>query len=778
MNSYLEELNPMQRAAVESLEGPVIVLAGAGSGKTKTLTSRVVHLIHNGVAPASILAVTFTNKAAKEMKERVGRALEHVGVLPGHGRWTEPWMGFSSTMPEVATFHSFCLKLLRTEADAAGYERSFVIYDDSDQRSLLKKIVKQLGLTGRLANPKMFQGAINKAKTQAWSPSDLAEHSKPGPLQDTVVEVYELYQNELQANQSMDFGDIIVNAYRLLANRPDILEKYQDRFRYLMVDEYQDTNRAQYLLVTLLAKKHRNLCVVGDEDQSIYKWRGADIRNILDFQSEYSEAKLVKLEENYRSTQMIIEAAAHVIRHNEDRYEKTLFTNNEKGERIKVLGLENERSEADRVANEIGTYIAKGHSGGYNDVALFYRSHAQSRAIEEAFRRERVPYRIVGGVGFYERKEIKDLLAYLRVLANPDDSVSLARIINVPARGIGKASIDKLEQLGRREGVSLYAAIGRVMNGAASDLGPAARKKLNPFFQLIQKLRDMVAQSPITDIVQTVLEDSGYLLELKEENTEESRARVENLEEFYTVVRAFDEECVARGWEQDVDRLPNFLNQITLESQALANDENEGAVSMMTLHSSKGLEFPLVFLVGCEDGIFPSKRAIDESEWENSAIEEERRLCYVGITRAKKQLYMTYAGYRRIHGQTQVSPPSRFIGEIPDSHKEVIDLTRRESAPRSWGTGEGGSSRFGLSAQPKGEFYDYEDSQLPAVDIDASVGDTGESVAVGARVLHATYGKGTVRALEGAEGDRKVVIEFGGYQKKKFLLKYVKLQFL
>ncbi len=774
--AYLSELNPQQREAVECVDGPVIVLAGAGSGKTKTLTSRLVHLISKGVAPSSILAVTFTNKAAREMKERIEIALQKLESAPGLGRWTEPWMGFSSIMPEVSTFHSFCLKLLRTEAEAAGFEKNFVIYNDGDQRSLLKKTLKQMELTGRLANVKMFQSEINKAKTRAWSPQDVADRGKPGPLHDTLVEVYELYQNELQSNQAMDFGDIIVNAYRLLVSRPDILEKYQDRFRYLMVDEYQDTNRAQYMLVALLARKYQNICVVGDEDQSIYKWRGADIQNILNFREDYSEAKLIRLEENYRSTKTIIEAASHVIRNNNDRYEKALFTNNPLGDKIKVVGLEDERTEAEYIASEIRSVTSSTSSIGFNDIAIFYRGHAQSRAIEEALRREKVAYRIVGGVGFYERKEIKDLLAYLRVLVNPDDSISLTRIINVPARGIGKVSIDKLDKLARRENISLYGGLEALMNGGASDLGPAARKKMDPFFQLIVRLRGMLATAPLSEIVQTVLEDSGYLLELKEENTEESVARIENLEEFYTVVQVFDEECKACDWGRGEDRLPNFLNQISLESQALAAEDGRGLVSLMTLHSSKGLEFSYVFLVGCEEGIFPSRRAINESEWEGSAIEEERRLCYVGITRAKQNLQMTYAGIRRIHGQIQVSPPSRFLGEIPESYMQTIDETRRYSGsaakskePRAYGV---------VKPKKSGAYYDYEDSQLPPVDIDARIPDSGELVTIGSKVHHATYGRGTIRALEGAEGDRKVVIEFKGYQRKKFLLKYVKLEFL
>lgn len=774
-SDLLSSLNPAQREAVLATEGPVIVLAGAGSGKTKTLTARVVHLIASGVDPSSILAVTFTNKAANEMKERVANAISRSGLALGFGHWVEPWMGFSRTTPEVSTFHSFCLKLLRAEASAASLSPNFVIYDDSDQLSALKRIVDLLNLSGRLGNAKAYQAAINHAKTQAWGPADMAEQGRPGPFQERLVEVYELYEAALREASAVDFGDIIVRAYQLLAACPDILEKYQDRFQYLMVDEYQDTNRAQYLLISLLARKRKNLCVVGDEDQSIYKWRGADIRNILDFQEEYGNAKLVKLEENYRSTKMIIEAAAHVIRHNKDRYDKVLFTNNPQGDPIKVVELADERAEGDYVSRAIREALARDPRLSPREVAVFYRSHAQSRALEEALRKDRIAYKIIGGVAFYERKEIKDVLAYLRLAANPHDSVGLERVINVPARGIGKATVDKLAEHARKAGLSLYGALEEVVRGQVDLVAAGATKKLQSFYDFLENVRAGVATESLSGIYQRVVHDSGYIAELKAEETEEAKARIENLEEFYSVVQNFEEEFKARGLGPADGMLRNFLSQVTLESQVLEAAENgdQGFVSLMTLHSSKGLEFPMVFLVGCEEGIFPSKRALEESEWEDSAIEEERRLCYVGITRAKRNLTLTYASVRRIYGQVQVSPPSRFLEEIPATHKTVE--SKSHVAPTvSW------SAKSARESRGSGLRYDYRDSQADHahVEVEAVHGDTGETLEIGRKVLHAVYGKGTIRAIEGADADRKVTIEFSGYQKKKFLVRHVKLEFL
>lgn len=782
---YLQDLNPSQRQAVEATHGPVIVLAGAGSGKTKTLISRIAHLIRQGADPSSILAVTFTNKAAGEMKHRVALALGG-GESPFSGRFAQPWMGFSAYAPEVSTFHSFCVKLLRAEAALLGYTRPFVIYDDADQLSLLKKIVEELNINSKVSSPKRFQHSINEAKCQATGPGELRPPEFSGSFGEQLLLVYKRYEECLKENQALDFGDLIVHAYRLLRDRPDVLKRYQDRFRFIMVDEYQDTNRAQYLLVSLLAAREKNLCVVGDEDQSIYRWRGADIRNILDFQKDYPNAKVVKLEQNYRSTQTIINAAAAVIRHNKSRYDKTLWTANDVGAKIRWATLANEREEAEFVSKEIQAYMR--HSGiQYPDVAVFYRSHAQSRALEEAFRKIKVPYKIVGGVGFYERKEIKDVLAYLRVLVNPDDSVSLLRIINVPARGIGNASIEKVEEVARVRKCSLYSAIRIVLNEEVGALGPAARKKLFDFFRLMEGLVDLAKRELVSEIYHHLLDGTGYVQELKAEEGEEAAARVENLEEFGTVIQNFEEEAQRLGLTPEQGMLTNFLAQVTLESSLLEQQQasEQGQVSFMTLHSSKGLEFPLVFLVGCEEGIFPSRQALDDTD--QTAIEEERRLAYVGLTRAKKFLLVTNALIRRIYGQEQFAAPSPFLMEIPAEFIQREErqgfaqasanwwaksqATRRDATERTGGS----KPRYGSS----GYRYDYSESQdeAPKYQVKAAATASGGMLHVGQRVKHADYGVGTIKLLEGTEQDRKVTIEFSGRQTKKFLLKFVELEF-
>jgi DNA helicase-2/ATP-dependent DNA helicase PcrA len=784
---YLSSLNDRQRDAVLALDGPVTVLAGAGSGKTKTLITRIAHLIHEGVPPSQILAVTFTNKAAAEMKRRVEAVLRagDSGYAP---RWAQPWMGFSSYMPEVSTFHSFCVKLLRQEAFVLGYTRPFMIYDDDDQHSLIKKVLEEFDISSKNANPKRFKSAIDQAKCQAHGPSDINPDDHFGPFGAQLVKVYARYQEVLRASQAFDFGDLIVEAYKLLRDHPAVLAKYQDHFRYLMVDEYQDTNRAQYLLINLLAKKYRNLCVVGDEDQSIYKWRGADIKNILDFQKDYPDAKILKLEQNYRSTQTVINGASAVIKNNKGRYDKTLWTDNEVGEKIKWAQLPDERSEADFVGRTLQNWLNKNRDNTFQDVAVFYRSHAQSRALEETFRRLKVPYRIVGGVGFYERREIKDALAYLRVLVNPDDSVSLVRIINVPARGLGKTTIDKVEAYANSQRLSVFAGLKKLLEEGAPMLPPSATKKLAEFVKMMDSLSDLAKRSLVTETYHRILDATGYVTELKAEHTEDAAARIQNLEEFDTVIMNFEEETAKRGDMQPGEAmLQGFLNQVTLEASLLEKTEETGtigAVSMMTLHSSKGLEFPLVFLVGCEEGIFPSRGAIEEEHFDAESIEEERRLCYVGMTRAKQKLVMTNAAMRRIYGQTQVQPASRFLYEIPPALVE-IETVRGEGG--GYGVRAQWESQRSGGADPYakkktttsgGRTYEYDADPGPSYEVQVASVAGGTKIKVGQRVGHATYGQGTVKLLEGSESDRKVTIEFSGRVVKKFSLKHVELQFL
>ena len=783
--NYLSDLNERQREAVEATDGPVCVLAGAGSGKTKMLISRIAHLIHKGVAPEQILAVTFTNKAAGEMKERVARAISQSGV---HGLyWAQPWMGFSGKAPEVSTFHSFCVKVLRAESEYIGYPQPFVIYDDEDQISVIKSVLKELNIDAKAYSPRRFQGAINAAKCQAAGPNELENGAFAGPFGEFLPKVYARYQETLKQSSAFDFGDLIVRVVQLFREEKSVLERYQERFRYIMVDEYQDTNRAQYLLIRLLSERYRNLCVVGDEDQSIYKWRGADIRNILDFQSDYSDASLIKLEQNYRSTQTIIDAASKVIANNESRYAKTLWTANEKGERIRWISVPEERAEAEVVAKEIQKELKKNEDWSYEDVAIFYRSHAQSRALEEILRKLKIPHEIVGGVGFYERKEIKDVFAYLRVLVNPDDSVSLMRIINVPTRGIGKTTIEKVMEEARGQRISFYQMLKKIVAEGSQFLGPSAVKKLEPFVRLIEQLRDTATRESVSEIYHRVLDSTGYVEELKAENTDEAKARIENLNEFDTVIRFFEAEAAERGLKPEDGQLAAFLGQIALESAVLEKAEESGAgsVSMMTLHSSKGLEFPLVFLVGCEEGIFPSRQAIDEAEWDPVELEEERRLCYVGLTRAKKRLIMTSAGMRRIYGQVQVAPPSRFLAEIPKELIEAEEIRGDISPVNSWNR----ASRFADQSfsSPRrsssvggsnGRSYDYSDSQEPSYTVSVHSTGDGSLIAVGQRVKHPSYGVGTVKGLEGSMDDRKVTIEFSGRVVKKFVLKHVSLEVL
>ncbi|MGZ3651405.1 MAG: ATP-dependent helicase [Bdellovibrionota bacterium] len=783
---YLSSLNERQRDAVLATEGPVTVLAGAGSGKTKTLITRIAHLIHKGVQPSQILAVTFTNKAAAEMKHRVEAVLRsgNTGYTP---RWAQPWMGFSSYMPEVSTFHSFCVKLLRQEAHVLGYTRPFMIYDDDDQLSLLKKVLEEFDISPKNANPKRFKGAIDQAKCQAHGPGDIDPDDHFGPFGEQLVKVYRRYQEVLRSSQAFDFGDLIVEAYKLFRDYPEVLAKYQDHFRYLMVDEYQDTNRAQYLLINLLAKKYRNLCVVGDEDQSIYKWRGADIKNILDFQKDYPDAKILKLEQNYRSTQTIINGASAVIKNNKGRYDKTLWTANDAGEKIRWAQLPNERSEADFVGRELHKWLNKNSERSFQDVAVFYRTHAQSRALEETFRRLKIPYRIVGGVGFYERREIKDSLAYLRVLVNPDDSVSLLRIINVPARGLGKTTIEKVEAYATAARLSVFAGLKQMLQEGAPSIPPSAAKKLVEFVKMMDSFRDLASRSLVSETYHRILDATGYVTELKAENSDDAKARIQNLEEFDTVIQNFEKESAA-GMAPGEAMLQGFLNQVTLEASLLEklNEESTtGSVSMMTLHSSKGLEFPLVFLVGLEEGIFPSRGAIDEEHFDAESIEEERRLCYVGMTRAKEKLVMTNAAIRQIYGQTQVSPASRFLHEVPAELVEA-EIVRGEPSGAygvrsQW---ESEKSRGYPSYQKKtttsgGRTYEYDaEASAPTSAVQVASSSAGQQIKVGARVNHGTYGTGTVKLLEGSESDRKVTIEFGGRLVKKFSLKHVELQLL
>ncbi|MFN7685788.1 MAG: ATP-dependent helicase [Oligoflexia bacterium] len=765
----LSSLNPRQADAVQRTEGPLIVLAGAGSGKTKMLTSRIAWLIDRcGVAPHHILAVTFTNKAAAEMRERVGRIL---GISFDAVPWsTGSWMG----IPEIGTFHSVCLRILRREAMHTPFTKPFVIYDDSDQLSLVKSVVDKLGIDEKQFSPKGIQSAINSLKCDAIEPQDMAP-DRHHLFDRQVKRVYEQYQKDLFANNAIDFGEILCMTYRLFRDHPEVRARYQARFKYIHVDEYQDTNRAQYLLLSMLAKAefggHENICVVGDEDQSIYKWRGADIRNILDFERDYPGAQVVKLEQNYRSTQTIIRAASHVIRNNRQRKDKTLFTENIEGELIQRYQVADERAEAELVVSEIKRLTAA-EDRRYSDFAIFYRTNAQSRQFEDVLRREKIPYQIVGGLRFYDRKEIKDILSYFKVVLNPTDSISLKRIINTPARGIGKTTIDKIEELQLQlseqgepgSDTSLWAALQLASReGSITSAGTA--RKLAAFVDLIQKLMVEQPKLLLSEFYHLVLDEIAYVRELRNEGTEESLARIENLEEFDTLLQEFEEDVLETVPESErAQRLPELLT-LFLEQSALVSDPEPGknvqasgelgpSVKMMTLHSSKGLEFPVVFLVGMEEGLFPSVKAWQETTDED--IEEERRLCYVGITRAREVLYLMHATMRRIWGNFNYQEPARFLDEIPNGLVKMQDVSRG---------GGGHSYRLGSSRHVTPR------SVVQSAKYDDDWDDSGVE---GRWLEHPEYGRGKIVASEGSGMEARVTIDFsGGGGRRKFLWRYV-----
>lgn len=784
--SYLKALNPPQREAALTTEGPLIVLAGAGSGKTKMLTGRITYLIdHLRVRPQNVLAVTFTNKAAAEMRDRVARNLAEAAE---HSQGGPLWGA-----PEIGTFHSVCVRILRNEMHCTGFTKPFVIYDDSDQLSLIKTTLEKLGLDQKQTNPKAIRAAINDAKCDAREPHEIEVYSSDRFSQ-TLQRVYDQYQKDLLASNALDFGEILCMTYRILRDHPDVRARYQQRFQYIHVDEYQDTNRAQYLLLAMLAQKqyggHGNLCVVGDEDQSIYKWRGADIRNILDFERDFPGAAVVKLEQNYRSTRNIIEAASELISHNTERKNKRLWTENRAGDPILRIQFADERAEAEMVGNEVQRQIRE-EGRDPSDFAIFYRTHAQSRQFEEVFGRDRVPYQIIGGVRFYDRREIKDILAYFRVIMNPSDSVSLLRIINVPGRGIGKTTLNRLQQL-LLESESLWAALSRAI-GDDSIFAGGTRRKLADFVALMSRLINDQPKLSVSELYHAILDATGYVRDLRTEGTPEAEARVENLEELDTILQEFEEDFFAAAATSagptaqldDAARaalkpqlLSRFLERATLvsEEEQAANEAGERgtAVRLMTLHAAKGLEFPVVFMVGMEEGLFPSTRPWEETPPEE--IEEERRLCYVGMTRAREKLIMTHAVMRRLWGSTHYHEPARFFSEISPERVNFIDraLFARKSASPSW-SGSGFSERAPARSFPRKEpqstatrYYDDANDVVYA-----GGGSGGVRAHIGRHIEHPEYGTGKIVATEGSGDMEKVVVEFDGRTRRKFLLRYV-----
>ncbi len=773
----LEGLNPPQREAVVCTDGPLLILAGAGSGKTRVLTHRVAYLIsHAGVPPYRILAVTFTNKSAAEMKSRVA------ALAGSAARWV--W---------VSTFHSLCARILREDIEALGYKRSFTILDESDQTTVIKRCLKQLNVSGDLFRPQSVLAAISAAKNELVDVESFQDSARD-VRQRTIAQLYEAYQGVLARDNALDFDDLIMATVRLFRERPEVLEKYRNRFTHIMVDEYQDTNHAQYMLVKLLAASTRNLCVVGDDDQSIYEWRGADVRNILEFERDYPEARVVKLEQNYRSTQTILDAANHVIANNRDRKSKRLWTAREQGARISLYTADTEKDEARFIADELDRLIvAEGRC--YGDFAVLYRMNAQSRAIEEVLVNTGIPYRIVGGLKFYERREIKDVLAYLRVIENPEDSVSLERIINVPRRGIGDSTLAQARALAQEKGMPL--ATGVRTAAECTELAPRARTALAGFLSTMERLWPLRGEKTVSQIVRAVLDDTGYLAELEKERTIEAEGRIENLKELITVTQEFESRHSAQGTgaeaRADADdraeagalaevgpegaRLevdasgPNdlaaFLEEVSLLTDLDRADLSTDQVTLMTLHSAKGLEFPVVFMAGMEENVFPLAR----SAYDPAAIEEERRLCYVGITRAKDRLYLVHALSRAIFGSSTANPVSRFVEEIPGhllsdafaDRYRVYHGGGRGAAPGRFGLGDGGAPRPGAVRTEKAVSAvdkSWATRQMPGrPEFDA-----------GDKIRHAKFGEGTVVSVQQSAGEWLATIAFPGAGVKQFVL--------
>lgn len=735
-------LNPAQQAAVKHTDGPLLIMAGAGSGKTKVLTCKVANLLANGVAPYNILAITFTNKAAAEMRERVDRMI-----------------GEQAKNIWLSTFHSFCARFLRWEIESTGkYKRNFVIYDSGDSQVVIKSCLKELNLDEKQYTPGSVQSVISNAKNILQGPAMFARDADTF-FKQKLAEVYKMYQQKLVLNNALDFDDLLMLSVVVLEEHEDIRQKYQARFKYILVDEYQDTNGAQYQLTKILAARHHNLCVVGDADQSIYGWRGADIRNIMDFESDYPEAKTVKLEQNYRSTQNILAAANAVIENNRNRKAKELWTENVVGEKITSYQAGDERDEAQFVATTVMKQKTI-FNASYGDVAILYRTNAQSRALEEGFMRAGIPYTMVGGLKFYDRKEIKDILAYLRVIFNPADTVSLMRIINVPKRGLGDTTIGKLNEFAVENNMTLFDVVSNP--SLVPGLTARVRRPLELFAELIFKLMAYQDNLSVRDIADHVMNESGYVAELESSKKPEDEARIENLREFLSVAKDFE-----KG--DEVPNLENFLSHLALVSDIDNAELEDEKVTFMTLHSAKGLEFPIVFMTGMEEGLFPHSRTLmNEDE-----LEEERRTCYVGITRAERKLYMTYARNRMIFGRTVSYPQSRFLLEIPEEYMERL-IVRQNAygfANSSVVQQRGYGSAFRPSIQQNAGTNNFKPAAAGGV---ASVIQPDLSVKwqVGDKAQHGKWGIGTVVSVRGQGEEIELKIAFPGQGIKGLMQKY------
>ena len=741
------QLNPQQQEAVKCTEGPLLIIAGAGSGKTRVLTQRIAYLItEKQVNPWNILAITFTNKAAGEMRDRV----DQLADVNGGSVW-------------VSTFHSTCVRILRRYIDRLGYDTNFTIYDTDDQKHVIKDIIKQMDLDTRMFKDRALLSAISSAKNELISPEEYQLDAAGDWNKQTISKVYNAYQRVLKQNNALDFDDLLMKTVELFQSQPDVLDSYQERFRYLMVDEYQDTNTAQFALVNLLAKKYRNLCVVGDDDQSIYRFRGANIRNILDFEKNFPDAKVIKLEQNYRSTQNILNAANAVIANNRGRKKKTLWSDRDEGEQVHLRQFMNAFEEAEYVAGDIRAKVREGAE--YSDFAVLYRTNAQSRMFEEKFLMANIPYRLVGGLNFYSRKEIKDLLAYLKTIDNARDDLAVRRIINVPKRGIGAASVNKAADYAEEQGISLYEAMRR-----ADEVPGLARAaaKLKGFTQYIDSLRAMAGILSVEELLKKVIDQTGYVRELEAEDTEESRARIENIDELITKVVTYEESA-------EHPSLNGFLADVALVADIDMEDNDTNKVLLMTLHSAKGLEFPNVYLTGMEDGIFPSYMTITSDD--AMELEEERRLCYVGITRAMNDLTMTSCKTRMIRGETQYNKVSRFVHEIP---RELVDLGR-DSLPERKKEAEIQKKNVWKKAVQefrKPAAYSQTMFDKPALTKGSSLmsASGAPDYEVGDTVRHIKFGTGLVLNIVKGAKDYEVTVDFEKYGVKKMFAAFAKLQ--
>ena len=735
--SDLELLNREQQEAVLHVDGPLLILAGAGSGKTSVLTYRIAHLIDKcGVNPWNILAITFTNKAAGEMRERVDKIV-----------------GYGSESIWVSTFHSTCVRILRRYIDRLGYDTNFTIYDTEDQKTVMKSVCQKLQLDSKLYKERMLLNVISHAKDEYISPNEFLLEAKGDFRQEKIAQAYVEYQKELKKNNALDFDDLLVKTVELFQSCPDVLEYYQNRFRYIMVDEYQDTNTVQFKFISTLAHQYRNLCVVGDDDQSIYKFRGANIRNILDFEKVFPDAKVVKLEQNYRSTQNILNAANGVIANNRGRKEKALWTENEQGEPILFQQFQNGYEEAEYVSGEISKKVRKGEAE-YQDFAVLYRTNAQSRLFEEKFLYANIPYKIVGGVNFYSRKEIKDILAYLKTIDNGKDDLAVRRIINVPKRGIGNVTLAKVQAYADSRVISFFEALEEA--GEIPGLGKAALK-IQPFVHLIHEMRLSLADMSMQDLIQAILDKTGYAEDLKNEDTDESEARLENIDEFINKAVTYEE-----GAEEP--NLSGFLEEVALVADIDSVEDGDNRVLLMTLHSAKGLEFPYVYLAGMEDGLFPSYMSIAADD-PTEEIEEERRLCYVGITRAMKELTITCARCRMVRGETQYNNVSRFVREIPSEL-----LARKSVMPREPKKPEVPQNTSYQKAKEAFRTKTFDPQQFKVVKADKL------DYTVGDQVSHVKFGKGTVLEITEGGRDYEVKVDFERFGVKKMFASFAKLK--